>query len=435
MSGFEKYSHIEKFRVRLNLGGAAMPMGTLAWSAKEKRSYFEFDKEFIERNLAVSPFKLPLQAGAQPAPDEPFDGLHGVFNDSLPDGWGRWLLDRKLKKRNFNAGDLTALDRLSFVGATGMGALTYEPEDAPGDLEASQIDLDDIAEQAEQAQEDFTEVNIDRLYEMQGSSGGARPKIMIGRDTASGRLIADVGTGLPNGFEPWIVKFRSKANDHAQIGPEEYAYSLMAKSCGVKMPETKLLQGEKGKYFAVSRFDRNAKGRAHVHTVCGLIYASHRYSSIDYTTLFKITRLIARDETHVRQMFRRMVFNVLARNRDDHTKNHAFEMAPDGVWKPTPAYDLTLSAGQNGEHSLAIAGEGANPSFKQVMEEAKLASISKGEAEATFEEVKAAVDRWPSYAEKAELPERRTEEVDYLLNGRGRRPKSEVEVAVAPPSP
>lgn len=436
MSGYEDFPHVGKLKVAMDLAAGSVPVGTLARSADDGRIYFEYDKDFIDRKLEVSPFQLDLKRGARtPKDDDPFAGLFGLFDDSLPDGWGRRLLDRRLKARNINSEDLTSLDRLSFVGNTGMGALTYEPAEVFETAKAGRLDLDVLSAEAERVQEEFGEADVDKLQDLQGSAGGARPKIMIGRNAANGALVEDFGKGLPAGFEPWIAKFRSKADDHVHIGAEEYAYSLMAKACGIAMPETALLKGDKGKYFAVKRFDRTMTGRVHVHTACGLLHASHRHASIDYTKLFTLAIRLTRDKTHVEQMFRRMIFNVLARNRDDHTKNHAFQMSSSGLWTPTPAYDLTLSSGMNGEHTLAIAGEGAKPGWRHVAEEAKLASIPKGDAEAMFQEVKAVVEKWPSYAEQAGLPEKRMEEVDYLLNARGPRPREEVEMSTAPSSP
>jgi serine/threonine-protein kinase HipA len=315
-----------------------------------------------------------------------------------------------------------------------MGALCYEPENTFRDPKTGdEINLDWLASQADKVQQEFGEADIDRLHEMQGSSGGARPKIMVGRNPASGRMTPDVGKPLPEGFEPWIVKFRSRANDHPEIGPEEYAYSLMAKAAGVEMPETKLLKAEKGKYFAVRRFDRTAKGRTHVQTVSALLDVDHNTPQIDYETLLKVVGALTRDGTNVRQVFTRMVFNVLARNRDDHAKNHAFAMNSDGIWQPTPAYDLTLSAGPGGEHSLAIAGEGKNPGHKHILQVAQRASIAKGDAQSVYQQVLDAVDKWPSFAELAELSQKRTEETDYLLNRRGAQPKAAIKISMPPP--
>ena len=436
MSGYQKYKNAEKLSVSLDLQGEIMRVGDLVWGRRENRAYFEFERDFIDRGLPVSPFKLPLKAGLAPAPATPFGGVHGLFNDSLPDGWGRWLLDRLLRRHNFNKDELTTVDRLTYVGTRGMGALRYEPENMFRDPKTGdEIDLDWLASQAEKVQQEFGEADVDRLHEMQGSSGGARPKVMVGRNPATGRMMPDVGKPMSQGFEPWIVKFRSKTNDHAEIGPEEYAYSLMAKASGIQMPETKLLKADIGKYFAVRRFDRTSNGRTHVQTASALLEVDHNVPQIDYETLLKVVRTLTREEAHVHEVFTRMVFNVLARNRDDHAKNHAFEMDTKGNWKPTPAYDLTLSAGPGGQHSLAIAGEGRDPGHKHVLEEAQRAGISKGDAEAIYQHVLGAVDKWPSFAEAAELSEKRMEEVDYLLNRRGPQPKQVVEVATQPPSP
>jgi serine/threonine-protein kinase HipA len=434
VSGFEKFPNVQKVSVSLDLQGAAVPVGVLAWSAKERRCYFEYDRSFIDRELPISPFKLPLNPGAQPAPHTPFDGLHGLFNDGLPDGWGRLLLDRRLRRRNYNKDELTPVDRLTFVGTRGMGALRYQPERTLRDPKAGEVDLDWLAAQAESAQAEFGEADIDRLHEMQGSSAGARPKIMIGRNEKSGRMLADIGKGLPQGFEPWLIKFRSRGIDHAEVGPEEYTYSLMAKACGIEMPETKLLQAEKGKYFAVRRFDRLSGGGVHVQTASGLLELDHAVPEIDYEALLNLTRVLTRNDVHAQQMFKRMVFNVLAHNRDDHSKNHAFQMSASGEWMPTPAYDLTLSEGKGREHSLAIAGEGADPGFRDIMRVAEACSIPKGDAEGIFQEVKEAVEEWPSHAESGGLSEQRIEEVDYLLNKRGPRPNAEIAVARAPSS-
>jgi serine/threonine-protein kinase HipA len=216
------------------------------------------------------------------------------------------------------------------------------------------------------------------------------------------------------------------------IGAEEYAYSLMANDAGLDMPATRLIKTSKGSYFATQRFDRTSEGSVHVQSVSGLVEADHTAPTIDYDTLLKITRLVTRDERHVRQMFRRMTFNVLAHNRDDHSKNHAYLMTPDGEWRPTPAYDLTLSEGPGGEHNLAIDGEGRNPSRENIMAVADRASIPKGEADSIFQEVRAAVERWPTHAAKSNLSERRIQEIDYLLNKRGSIPRDEIQIASSP---
>lgn len=405
---------VEQLTVRLNLPGGSIEIGTLAWSRDERRAYFEYSRAFLEGPLPLSPFNLPVLPGLKAAPYQPFDGLHGVFNDSLPDGWGRLLLDQRLQKQGYDHRALGPLDRLAYVGTRGMGALQYVPAKTFGTAASSAIDLDWLANQAEQVQREIRTADIDSLQQMQGSSAGARPKIMIGLDSARDVIVPDNGAGLPAQYEPWMVKFRSK-NDPEEIGAEEYAYSLMSRAAGLDVPASQLLKTPKGSYFAVRRFDRQPEGSVHIHTASGLLDADHRMPAIDYDTLLRVTRVLTRDERHVRQMFRRMVFNVLTHNRDDHSKNHAFRMDADGSWYPAPAYDLTLSEGPAGEHSLAVAGEGRNPGRDHIMKAASDASIPKAEADAIREAVRASVAKWQEHASSAGLSRQRTSEIRALL--------------------
>jgi serine/threonine-protein kinase HipA len=408
---------VEKLSVELEFYGQRIDVGTLAWSKQERRAYFEYHPDFAARGLAISPFKLPARAGAKEAPYQPFGGLQGLFNDSLPDGWGRLLLDRRLRKLGYDFRHLTPLDRLAFLGQTGMGALRYRPNKRLAKSGGGDADLDWLAAQAEAVQSEVEEADVDRLLEIQGGSAGARPKIMIGLNRTTGKIVADDGGGLPDGFDAWLLKFKSNV-DPVEIGKEEYAYSIMARAAGVEMPPTRLIETKKASYFTVQRFDRTANGSVHVQTASGLLEADHRAPSIDYDTLLNVTRVLTRDARHVRQMFVRMIFNVLAHNRDDHAKNHAFLMIQDGTWHPTPAYDLTLSEGPGGEHNLAVDGEGKAPTKKHIMTVAERASIPKPVAEKLFDAVRGAVDRWPEHGKKAGLSDKRIEEIDNLLNKR-----------------
>jgi serine/threonine-protein kinase HipA len=418
------FSPVEKLAVELDFYGRSLDVGTLAWSKDERRAYFQYHRSFLDAPLPLAPFKLAPADGVIAAPYAPFDGIHGLFNDSLPDGWGRLLLDRRLQKHSIDHGLLTPLDRLAFIGRRGMGALRYVPDKVFGGHADREIDLDWAATQAEAIQDEVDEADIDRLQDIQGGSAGARPKIMVGFNIDTGRVVSDTGEGLPDGFEHWMVKFRSNA-DPREIGVEEYAYSIMAREAGLDLPATRLVKGRKDSYFAVQRFDRTKDSRTHIQTVSGLLEADHKAPQIDYETLLKATRLLTKDERNVRQMFRRMVFNVLARNRDDHSKNHAFLLAGDGTWRPTPAYDLTLSEGPGGEHSLAVNGEGRRPTHKDMLAVGRGASIPDGEIQEILDAVHAAIDRWPEFAAAAGLSEKRAEGVDHLLNGRGKPAKKE----------
>lgn len=408
-------NHVTRIDVSLDLGAESLPVGRIAWRGQERRSYFEYDETVLDRKLPLSPFNLPLKPGAQAAPNVPFEGLHGLFNDSLPDGWGRTLLDRRVQKMGHDYTTLSPMDRLSFVGTSGMGGLRFAPVGDLGDIAGDNVNLDWLAEQAELVQLESPDADVDRLQAAQGGSGGVRPKVVIGLDPATGLSVLDRNTGLPAGFEPWIVKFRSNG-DPGEMGNEEYAYSLMARAAGVDMPPTRLIRGSSGtSYFAVQRFDRTAEGPLHMHTLSGLLHADHRTPEVDYAMLLKATRLLTRDERHVERMVRRMMFNVLARNRDDHAKNHAFLMAGDGTWFPSPAYDLTFSPGPGGEHNMAVAGEGRNPGWKHLQIEATAAGLTPVRTAQIFEEVKAAVAGWQSFAAQAGLSDERTAELARFL--------------------
>lgn len=422
-----KFVPVEVMRVMLDLEGVERELGRLAWSSKERRAYFEYAPDFIAAMLPMSPFRLPVRSGMQPADNVPhdFDGIHGVFNDSIPDGWGRLLLDRRLEKIGVKPGALTPLDRLSAVGTTGMGALSFIPELPQEKRELN--DLDWFVEQVEIVQREMDTADIDALHEAQGGSAGARPKIMVGLNREKRSFHLDYGHGMAAGFEHWMVKGRS-IRDREDVGVEEHAYALMARGAEVEMAETCVIDTVKGnRLFATKRFDRNSNGRLHMHTASGLVNASHRQPSLDYGTLHKITAGLTRDSRDVLRMFRNMTFNVLAHNRDDHAKNHAFLMGADGKWTLSPAYDLTYSDGPGGEHSVAISGEGRNPGEKHMLAVAKEALIAERDAMEVIDRVRAAIDQWPRFADEAGLGKARVSELDRKLNGTRRAQESKVQ--------
>lgn len=412
-----KFKPIQQMSVYLNLEGNEKKLGTLAWSGKERRAYFEYSAEFLAAPLLISPFHMKAATGLIAAPRDPFDGLHGLFNDSLPDGWGRLLLDRRLQRAGIDYTQLTPIDRLSAVGRKGMGALTYAPDLPDDQKQPTDAVLDWFADQVELVQTEMDIADIDSLQGAQGGSAGARPKIMIGFNRAENTCVLDYGQPLDPGFERWMVKAPS-SDDPLEIGAEEKAYAFMAVAAGLEMAETRLFDTRKGRrLFATKRFDRTPVGRLHMHTASGLLNASHREASLNYEQLHKVTHLMTRDAAEVLKMFRNMVFNVYARNRDDHAKNHAFLMDGNGRWSLAPAYDLTFSSGPGGEHSAAIAGEGRTPGMPHLLAVARGASISDRDAKDVIEHVRTAVDRWPQFAEKVGLSRSRTAELDKLLNG------------------
>lgn len=329
-------------------------VGTLALTAGGF-SAFEYDREWLANGFSISPFSLPLQSGVFVRDKwEPFDGGFGIFADSLPDGWGRLLVDRMLLKRHIAPYSIDILQRLAIVGQSGMGALAYEPEfdfaSAPG-----HEDLDALAISCREVLACESPQDLDTLFELGGSSGGARPKILT---TVDG--------------EDWIIKFPA-AMDQKDIGEEEYRYSLCAKECGIEMPETRLFPSRLCTgYFGVKRFDRvlseGKVNRVHMASSGALLETGHRIPNLDYNMLLKLTLTLTKDFNEVQRMFRLMCFNVFAHNRDDHAKNFTFiyDVEHRG-WRLSPAYDLTYSNSLGGEHATTIDGEGKNPGMKDIL--------------------------------------------------------------------
>jgi len=236
-----------------------------------------------------------------------------------------------------------------------------------------------------------------------GSPGGARPKVLVG---VKGDTVISGEDDLPDGFEHWIVKFAAK-DDIRDAGPMEFAYSLMAKAAGLDMPETRLFEVREGSdirhYFGVSRFDRAPGNRRfHVHTAAGLLHLNFRIPSADYSDLFKVTQALTRNHLDLLSLFRLMVFNVAAHNRDDHTKNFAYILDDlTGDWSLAPAYDLTYEPGPGGEHATTIAGEGNRPQRQDCLRVAAEVGITASKAIPIIEQVNAALDRWSDFASEA----------------------------------
>lgn len=331
--------------------------------APDRCCVFEYTAEWLENGFSISPFYLPLKSGVFTARSEPFDGLFGVFDDSLPDGWGRLLTDRWLASKGWHPSAFNVIDRLSLVGRQGMGALYYLPEQERVEEKASH-QLDFYAREAARLLQADESASLEELFDKGGTSGGARPKVLLTID----------------GID-WLIKFRAGI-DPRNVGELEYQHSLLAKKCGIQMPPTRLFEG---KYFGVHRFDRQAGKRTHVQSAAGLLYASYRLPSLDYTELLKATIALTKDHQEVQKMFRQMVFNVLIGNKDDHAKNFAF-IYQNHAWKLSPAYDLLPSAGFNNNHTTTINGNG-KPDLNDCLEVAKHISLPTKAAKSIIDEV------------------------------------------------
>ena len=360
-----------KLSVYLNTYGIRRMVGLLYENAG--RVFFEYSPDFLQSGIALSPFKLPLKPGVFEDEKRTFDGLFGLFNDSLPDGWGCLLLDRKLRKRGLSYDSITPLSRLSMIGRNPMGALEYEPADEAAE-EVGNVELDSLSGEVDKILAGNDSDVLDELLKLNGSSGGARPKIVAYVSDDRQKIIHG-GANPPAGFTPWIIKFTER-HDKLNSGETEYRYSLAAKEAGIDMPPTHLFPSKNGGgYFGVQRFDRTPQGKVHVHTACGLLHASHRFSCLDYENLLKLTLVLTRDITQAEEMVRRMVFNVKSGNRDDHSKNFSFLLNKNFEWRLAPAYDLTPSAGINGEQTAMVNGKGRNITDEDLIAAAKVADI------------------------------------------------------------
>ena len=357
---------------------------------------FEYLPEFIAQGLEISPLKLPLRSGVMETRDAALEHLPGVFADSLPDGWGRLLLDRAARRQGLRPETLTPLDRLAHVGRNGIGALVYVPE--LGTITDSiPMDLDQLADASRQVLASESDELLDRLRQLGGSPQGARPKALVQVHQSTGQL-SDQHCDLGDGWRHWLVKFAA-LSDVADIGAVELAYAQMATAAGVLMPPVLLLPSRHGAgYFAAQRFDRQGDQRAHVATAAGLLHADFRVPSLDYLDLARLTLRLTRDQRQAEQLVRLAAFNVLAHNRDDHAKQFTFQMDRRGAWQLAPAYDLTYSAGPGGEHCTSIAGEGKNPGHEQLHRLAAVAGLERSDAAQIFARTADAVARWPEFA-------------------------------------
>jgi len=342
----------------------------------DRRVAFEYDEAWLEEGFSISPFSLPLRKQVF-IPTKPyFHGLFGVFADSLPDAWGNILLNRMLKEKGINADEINMLDRLAIIGNAGMGALCYRPEKAMI-TKNSTLNLDYLAGECKKILASEYTQELDKLYQLGGTSGGARPKILTKIDE-----------------EEWMIKFPAHV-DAMNVGKMEYDYSLCAKRCGISMAETQLFPSEicEG-YFGTKRFDRyNINGKCkkvHMLTAAALLELDFEQPSLDYHSLMKLTKILTRDKKQdVEEMFRRMCFNVFAHNRDDHSKNFTYIYHDnEKQWRLSPAYDLTYSNTYYGEHTTTVDGNGKNPGSKELLAVGVSAGLKKKECENIIIEIK-----------------------------------------------
>ena len=351
-------------------------VGTMALY-QNRLAAFEYDSDWLIDGFSISPFSLPLEKKVFIPKIDPFEGLFGVFADSLPDGWGRLLVDRLMRKEGYNPYEIGSLERLAIVGASGMGALTYRPV-IPINDDYDELSLDEIAKECKKVLTSETCDNLDYLFTKGGSSGGARPKILTKVDN-----------------EDWIIKFAS-SEDNEDMGKQEYDYALCARECGLEIEEVRLFPSENTKgYFGTRRFDRLGDGEAgkvHMVSAAGILETSHRIPNLDYDILMKLTLQLTKSMEECEKLYRLMCFNVFAHNRDDHSKNFTYMYKEtEKRWVLSPAYDLTYSNSIGGEHATTVNGNGKNPTMEDILAVAKKNGLNITKAKITAADIQECV--------------------------------------------
>lgn len=364
-------------------------VGTMALY-QNRLAAFAYSDEWLQEGFSISPFSLPLEKRVFVPKIDPCEGLFGVFADSLPDGWGRLLVDRLMRKNGLNPHTVGSLERLAIVGNTGMGALTYRPT-IPLESVYNELTLDEIAKECERILQTDTSEKLDYLFAKGGSSGGARPKILPRIDN-----------------EDWIIKFPS-SEDSKDVGRQEYDYALCAKECGIEMEEVRLFPSEKTQgYFGTKRFDRVAEGengKVHMISAAAILETSHRIPNLDYDILMKLTLQLTKSMEECEKLYRLMCFNVFAHNRDDHSKNFSYIYRDrEKRWILSPAYDLTYSNSIGGEHATTVNGNGVDPGMEDLLSVAKKIGIGMAKAKKTAAKIQECVhERLRDYLSDTEI--------------------------------
>ncbi|MCP1996069.1 type II toxin-antitoxin system HipA family toxin [Flavobacterium sp. HSC-61S13] len=411
-------------------------IGAVAWDSQQDLGFFEYDKKFISAGLQLAPIKMPLSSEVYAFPElrhtATFKGLAGLLADSLPDRYGNELINSWLARNGRPENSLNPVELLCFIGNRGMGALEFEPTTLSTNAASKAIELSSLIETTMHLLDSKERFEAHTDHEMQDvlldvlkmgtSAGGARPKAIIAYNETKG-IIKSGQTLQDDDFEHWLIKFDG-VND-TQFGTTygygrvEMAYYKMATDAGIDMTECRLIE-EKGRaHFMTKRFDRlKGNQKLHVQTFCALQhYDFNQVASYSYEQLFQSMRLLKLSYAEAEQMFRRLVFNVVARNCDDHTKNFAFLMLPNGKWHLAPAYDICHAYRPDSEwvsqHNLSINGKRKDFLRSDLLTIAQQNSIRQPQI--IIEEVLEIVQQWPNYAKLYQVDEKLAKAIDATL--------------------
>lgn len=398
---------------------------------------FEYTPQLLRSGLQPSPLTMPAKPGAYrfaTLPDS-FRGLPGMLADSLPDRFGNALIDAWLARQGRTPESMGAVERLCYIGARGMGALEFEPALGPGPPPGGELDLAELTRLAAEAisQREGLRVSLEEespeamrdILSVGTSAGGARAKAVIAFDPATGSVRSGQ-LDAPDGYEHWLLKFDGVDDASRELGePQgygaiEYAYANMARACGIEMMDCRLLEEGGRRHFMTRRFDRVGNRRLHLQSLGALAhYDFMQDGAYSYEQAFLAIRQLGLSHAAVEQQFRRMVFNVVARNQDDHVKNIAFLMNEQGEWALSPAFDMTYAHNPSGRwtarHQMTINGRRDGFTLADLRACASVALLKRGAARRILGEVRDAVGDWRRYAAEARVEERRAAAIARTL--------------------
>lgn len=411
----------------VNLWGSRI--GAVALEDGATIAAFQYDQEFLPSGVEVAPLTMPLQPQPYTFPTfryETFRGLPGLLADSLPDRYGNALIDAWLAREGREPESFNAVERLCYIGKRGMGALEFAPAIGPGETRSKDIEIAALVELAsevlthrENLDASFADPSKDNamrdILSVGTSAGGARAKAVIAWNPATNAVRSGQVDAGP-GFEYWLLKLdgvsgnRDKElEDPKGYGAIEYAYSLMAHAAGIEMTDCRLFEEGGRRHFMARRFDRDTTGdKLHMQSLCALAhYDFNQAGAYSYEQALQAIRRLGLPMEAVEQQFRRMTFNVVARNQDDHVKNIAFLMNRDGGWRLAPAFDVSYAYQPSGrwtnQHQISLNGKRDDFTLADFRQVANTASMKRGRVEAIIDKVTEAVTRWPEFAAAARV--------------------------------
>lgn len=431
------YKHVRAVEVHL----WGMHIGSVALDPSYGYYVFAYTPACAAKGVEPAPLHMPV-ANAEPylftdLPEATYKRLPAMLSDALPDDFGNALINRYMADQGIAAQDVTALDRLAYMGTRAMGALTFKPSRGPTRHKPTAIELSTLVEQARQAvtgdvsDDAHANAALRSIIDVGTSAGGARAKAVIALHPETGEIRSGQ-LDAPEGFEHWLLKFDGMGVDQElgtsqNYGRIEYAYHLMARAAGIHMTPCRLLKENGRAHFMTQRFDREGQsGRHHMQTLCAMAHVDYKKKGTNaYAQLFHTLGQLALPYEDLEEAFRRMVFNVMARNCDDHTKNFAFLLRQGGTrWELAPAYDVTFAHNPKGEwthqHLMSVNGKFKGFDVADLLAEADRFGV--GTAKRVIEEVRAAVLRWPEFAQQADLPEAQMADIQSLLLPMGAGP-------------